>query len=121
MQLNAPLFLSRYGHLFAVDELQSWVWGGEDDEFGKSLSWDLQTPAEGQPFLVNASVELQLTMLNLSISERDLSHSNNDTEIVFSAQIYFDEERIVLNGDALVYSSESIAIVVRAFNEGVFE
>ena len=119
---DAKDFLARYGREFENDAIQGWVWGGEDDDFGKALSWDTHPcePESGQTVQANASVDLQLTQLTLAISERDLGDKvspHADAAVVFTALLQFEDRTLTVDGDEREYSESEIGAVIREFNE----
>lgn len=119
MQTNdAVRFLAHFGPSFDNETVRSWVWTDEDGDFGKRESWDVATSASLQTI---ASVDLGLTQLQLSITERDASGEAdervNDAVLVFDALVSFEDRTVTLNGDSLGYTEASIREVISAFNE----
>ncbi len=119
---DAKDFLERFAPEFENVAVQGWKWDKEDDDFGKSLSWDIRPydPESGQSIQANASVDLQLTQLMLSISEREMENSpldNTDTRIVFDALVQFEDRTLTVSGTEREYSESEIRAVIREFNE----
>lgn len=120
---DASSFLSAHASNFENEAVRAWRWGDdpEDNDFGKSHSWDVVpfSPEHGQTVQVNASVDLQLTQLTLSISERDMSEgpASADTNIVFEALVQFEDRRIVVDGAEREYSTDEIRALIAEFNE----
>lgn len=119
---DAGQFLARFASDFEHEVVRAWTWGGEDSDFGKALSWDVQpfAPEAGRVIQVNASVDLQLTQLMLAISERDMEQgalANTDTQVSFDALIQFEDCALVVNGVEREYNENEIRAVLREFNE----
>lgn len=120
---DASRFLSSFAHFFENDVVREWKWDGSDDnDFGKAHSWDVVPfdPEAGQVVQANASVDLQLTQLTLSVSERQMDtgpSSNTDTRIVFEALIQFEDCRLTVGGVEREYSEEEIRAAILEFSE----
>lgn len=119
---DAKDFLERFALEFGNDAVQGWVWGGEDDDFGKAISWDVRPykPEEGQVVQANASIDLQLNQLTLAVSERDMKEgalANTDTRMVFEALVQFEDRTLTVDGADREYSESEIRTVIREFNE----
>jgi hypothetical protein len=118
--ISATEFLQQWAARFSNDEIRNWVWSSdEDDVFGKRASWRV---GEDPAMEAVASAELMLDQIQLTITERDLATSSEgmsdaDATVVFDAQIQFEEQSIVLDGEPLPWGEKSIASVVQQFNE----
>lgn len=112
---SAVEFLSKFADQFENPEVRGWIWLAEDDEFNKTASW---SPGVSGGFLNTiATVDLGLTMLLLTITERIVEDSEGaDSEITFSASIAFEDRTISLNDEPLTYDEESITSVIAQFN-----
>jgi hypothetical protein len=113
-------FLSDYLLLFKNEVVRSWVWESEDSDFGKCVSWPVM---DGSGMECVATVDLGLTQLQLSISERDTSRESEDpsvdTVVVFDALISFEDRTVTLNGEPLGYTEDAIREVINQFNQRV--
>lgn len=119
---DAKDFLRRYAAAFENETVRGWEWIGDDDDFGKSLSWDVRPydPKEGQTVQVNASIDLQLTQLTLAISERDMTEGGSadvDTSVVFEMLVQFEDRTLTVNGVEQEYSDSAIRAAILEFNE----
>jgi len=118
---NAVDFLSNYLLMFTSEEVRSWVWEPENGEFGKSASWPVVAAGSGVDCV--ATVDLGLTQLQLSISERDTSRDSEDptvdTAVVFEALVSFEDRTVTLNGESLGYTEGAIREVITQFNQRV--
>lgn len=118
---NAVDFLSDYLLMFTSEAVRSWVWGPEDGEFGKSVSWPVVAAESGVDCV--ATVDLGLTQLQLSISERDTSRESEDptvdTAVVFEALVSFEDRTVTLDGESLGYTDGAIREVIGQFNQRV--
>lgn len=115
LQLDAPSFLQKFAVNFSQPEVQKWTWGAEENDFGKSVSWDIPA-GEGQPKL-NATIDLQLTQLALVISEHDDVAKHADATIVFNALIQFEDGIAVVDGLDRAYSEQTITDVIAEFHQ----
>lgn len=120
--IDAKGFLGQYAAAFENEAVRGWQWVGDDDDFGKSLSWDVRPydPAVGQTVEVNASVDLQLTQLTLAISERDMTDGNSaatETSVVFEVLVQFEDRTLSVNGVEQEYSDSAIRAAILEFNE----
>jgi hypothetical protein len=117
---SAVDFLSNYLLLFTNEEVRSWVWESEDGDFGKCASWPVVADS-GMECV--ATVDLGLTQLQLSISERDTSRESEDpsvdSAVVFDALISFEDRTVTLNGESLGYTEDAIREVINQFNQRV--
>ena len=114
---NALDFIAACCSQIRNDTVQAWVWGEDDETFGKSVSW----PIGADNVEAIASVDLQSTQLTLSISERDISGQSDggtteDAEVTFVALVQFEDQTVTLNGDTLPYTRQAIQDVIMQFN-----
>lgn len=111
---SAVEFLSRFAFRFENPVVRGWAWSPEDDDFNKTEAWQ----KESVDFLQTiATVDLGLTLLLLTITERPVDDSDGtDAHISFSAAVSFEERTILINGEPLPYDDESIASVIAQFN-----
>lgn len=114
--IDASEFLANFGALFENEFVRAWQWGGDDADFGKSYSWTVRAidPELGQVVEVVASVDLQLTQLTLSISERE---SAADAVLTFVALVQFEDRSLAVNSVETEYSALEIMAVIADFNE----
>lgn len=112
-------FLRECGARFTNEEVRGWVWGSEDDVFGKSAQWSV---GEDPGVEAIATVDLQEDQLQLTITERgiatsseDISHA--DAQVVFDVLVVFVEEAVTLNGERHPYTYEALVDLIRQFNE----
>lgn len=112
---NAREFLAMFGLLFTHPVAREWVWNEGDDDFGKSVSWVI-TPASVDEVQaeVSASIDLQLTQLQLVVSERSPGDS---AVVVFSVLVQFEEQSLVVNGEAGEFAEAAISEAIQEFNE----
>ena len=111
--------MQQWAARFSSDEIRNWVWTADDDVFGKRESWHVGADPALEAV---ASVELMFDQIQLTITERDLATSSEgmsdaDATVVFDAQIQFEEQSIVLDGEPLPWNEASITSVVQQFNE----
>lgn len=121
---DAVDFLRRFGPEFENETVRGWQWGQDDSDFGKTVSWDVQSfaPEAGQVVEASASVDLQLTQLTLSISERDMTEwrlANTDTTLIFEALVQFEDRTLTVNGVEREYTEAEVRSTIREFNERV--
>lgn len=122
---DANDFLMGFGGEFENEVARNWRWSGQDDDdFGKMESWTVRPydPDNGQTVEVVASIDLQLTQLQLSISERDMTNgllSAADTTVVFDALIQFEDQTLTVGGEEREYSESEIRLAIQEFNDKV--
>lgn len=116
---SAVEFLAEFAAEFDHEDVRSWQWEGEDDLFGKRVSWPL-----GRDELIDAiaTVELMENQLQLTITEREIATSSESAsepsgEVVFSALIQFEDGTVAIDGEFFPYAPASISEAIRAFNE----
>lgn len=118
---GASYFLRDFASDLRAEEVREWKnrpWDSEDEVFGRSLSWDWTIGGVDS----SASVDLQETQLQLVVSERaefactdGRPGVEGESDVIFSALIQFEEQRIAVNGDVLLFSDASIRQVLDLF------
>lgn len=113
---DAREFLACFGATFENEVVRTWQWDGEDADFGKSHSWTVRpfAPEAGQIIEVVASVDLQLTQLTLSISEREV---DADAVLTFVALVQFEDGTLAVNSVERECCEQEILAAIADFNE----